>query len=92
MTNKTLCYYGTRLHDELIDRGLRSEVHHSRDIKFRFMDRDVEKYCERVSHLKQSRQEFATLNRHMYDLINMYARLTNTQKLSRESSHGKFVN
>ena len=22
MTNKTLCYYGTRLHDELIDRGL----------------------------------------------------------------------
>ena len=61
MTNKTLCYSGTRLHDELIDRGLAERGSPLQGyVKFRFMDRAVEKYCERVSQLKQRRQEFAT--------------------------------
>lgn len=78
LTNRVLVFWGSRMHDQLIERGLADDDGaHLGWVPYRFADPAVAVLAERFDALKRASGVYARLNNRMYDAINLESRLLN---------------
>ncbi|MBC8445348.1 MAG: hypothetical protein H8D75_01785, partial [Rhodospirillaceae bacterium] len=78
MTNRLLVFWGTRIHQQIIEDGLAErQCINPGWVDYRFKDSIVGRIDKRVNEMKKQRPEFLDLNNLIYDSMNLESRLLN---------------
>jgi hypothetical protein len=78
MTNRLLVFWGTRIHQQIIEDGLAErQCVNPGWVDYRFRDTVVGQIDKRVNEMKKQHPEFLDLNNLIYDSMNLESRLLN---------------